>query len=172
MLKRKPRRSREFKKNDSVTDFDEAREARRQKREKLAEKKHNYKRARVPKEKIKISEDRQKQQRKQNSGRYKVKVRRMRLIFAAIIVLILVVVSFSVINIITLLNEKEERQQEQIRLQEEKARLENRLKNSDSDEYIEQQARSLLKLIMPGETLYVLPEETSQGAVENEQIKE
>ena len=37
------------------------------------------------------------------------------------------------------------------------------LKNIDNSDYVEQEARDKLKMIMPGETLYVLPESTDNN---------
>ena len=71
MSKRKPRRSREFKKNNQVIDIEEARRERREKREKAAKKAKTEKRAKA--------------EEKNASARKKVQRSRRRLIYAAII---------------------------------------------------------------------------------------
>ncbi len=165
MFKRKTRRSREFKKNDRVIDLEEARENRRQKREKLAKTSRHYKRSLITKEEAK-------EKIKLTSERSKIKNRRRRVIYLVIIGIIVAIIGISALNIIALINERNQLQEQQLQLQKEKDKLENQLKNSNTDEFVEQQARSQLRLIKPGETLYVLPEETTGGAVDNEQIKE
>jgi cell division protein FtsB len=52
-----------------------------------------------------------------------------------------------------------------------KARLESELQHIDDPAYIEQQARTRLRMVKPGEIYYVLPEndgETDAGAAEDE----
>jgi len=51
------------------------------------------------------------------------------------------------------------------KLQNDKANLQNELKLINTPEYLEQQARLQLKMIKPGELLYVFPA-TSKAAIE------
>ena len=89
--------------------------------------------------------------------------RRRRLFFAAVIVVVLagILVGRTIVDIIRLQKEKAEAE---ARLEDLRIRielLENELTRVTSDEYIEQQARTHLKMIYPGETLYIVvpPEE-------------
>ena len=91
--------------------------------------------------------------------------RRRRLFFAAVVVVVAAgfLVGRSIVDIIRLRREKAEAE---ARLEALKVRielLESELQRVTSDEYIEQQARSQLKMIFPGETLYIVapPEEQS-----------
>ena len=144
MSKRKPRRSREFKKNNQEIDIEEARRERREKREKAAKKAKTEKRAKA--------------EEKNASARKKVQRSRRRLIYAAIIFIIIAAVSVSAFKIISLLHEKSRLEKERDRLTSLKERLEQELESVNSPEYIEQQARSHLRLIKPGEILYILPD--------------
>jgi cell division protein FtsB len=47
--------------------------------------------------------------------------------------------------------------------QDKKARLENELEHIDDPEYIEQQARTRLRMVKPGEIYYVLPERKNEA---------
>jgi cell division protein DivIC len=51
------------------------------------------------------------------------------------------------------------------KLKNDKAKLQNELKLINTSEYLEQQARLQLKMIKPGELLYVFPS-TSKSAIE------
>ncbi len=93
--------------------------------------------------------------------------RRRRLFFAAVIVVVVagLLVGRTIIDIMKLQREKAEAQ---ARLDELKIKIEllqNELERVTSDEYIEQQARTHLKMIYPGETLYIVvpPEEQSDN---------
>ena len=68
----------------------------------------------------------------------------------------------SAFKIVSLLYEKSKLEDEHDRLAALKERLEQELESVNSPEYIEQQARSHLRLVKPGEILYILPE--SDGA--------
>lgn len=148
MLKRKPRRSREFKKNSQVIDMTEAREDRRSRRQEA------YKAAKKEEKK-----------KKEASARQKVKKNRRRLIYAAIILIIIAVIGASAFNVILLIQEKTEMADRQQELLAEKERLEEKLAGINDLRYIEQQARDHLRLIKPGEILYILPQ--TQNAEED-----
>jgi cell division protein FtsB len=145
MLKKKKRRSREFKNSSQVIDINEARQLRKQKREEAAEKKYK-----VRKTKSVVTQ------------RQAGKKARRRMVYFVILLAILGIVAASVVNIISLRLAKAETLKEQQALLEERARLERTYSQVNSPEYIEQQARQQLKMIKPGEILYVLPEMDKQ----------
>lgn len=145
MLKKKKRRSREFKNGSQVIDINEARQLRKQKREEAAEKKYK-----VRKTKSVVTQ------------RQAGKKARRRMVYFVILLVILGIVAASVVNIISLKLAKAETSKEQQALLEERARLEKVFSQVNSPEYIEQQARQQLRMIKPGEILYVLPEMDKQ----------
>ena len=107
---------------------------------------------------------RRKEAQEKRSAEAAVKARRRRrLFFAAVIVVVLagILVGRTIVDIIRLQKEKAEAEAklEDLRIRIEL--LENELTRVTSDEYIEQQARTHLKMIYPGETLYIVvpPEE-------------
>ncbi len=107
---------------------------------------------------------RRKEAQEKRSAEAAVKARRRRrLFFAAVIVVVLagILVGRTIVDIIRLQKEKAEAETklEDLRIRIEL--LENELTRVTSDEYIEQQARTHLKMIYPGETLYIVvpPEE-------------
>ena len=82
-----------------------------------------------------------------------------RLILTVIIVVLIFFAAISVKNIVSLHVEKNELEEENARLEDEKNRLQNELENADDPEYIEEQARQQLRMVMPGEVLYIIEEE-------------
>lgn len=140
MLRKKKRRSREFKNNSRVIDIDEARQIRKQKREEVAEKKY-----RVQKSKSAITQ------------RQAMKKARRRMAYIVIFLAIIGIITVSAFNIISLKLTEARTMKEQQALLEERARLEQIYSRVNSPEYIEQQARQQLKMIKPGEILYILP---------------
>lgn len=141
MLKKKKRRSREFKNNNQIIDIDEARQRRKQKREDAAEKKYK-----VRKTKSVVTQ------------RQAGKKARRRMVYFVVFLAILGIIAASVINIISLKLTEAKTLKEQQALLDQKTRLERIYSQVNSPEYIEQQARQQLKMIKPGEILYVLPE--------------
>lgn len=91
------------------------------------------------------------------STRRKAKNTRRRILYLLIIAVILAAISIQGVKIYSLAKEKEALKEVQYNLIKEKARLEEELTNVNSAEYVEQQAREQLKLIMPGEILYIFP---------------
>ncbi|MCL1941916.1 MAG: septum formation initiator family protein [Synergistaceae bacterium] len=75
------------------------------------------------------------------------------------ILIIIAVTGVSVFNVISVNSQLAQASAEQYGLEKEKARLTDELLNVDSPEYIEYQARTLLKMIKPGEIYYVVPGE-------------
>ena len=147
MLKKKKRRSRNFKDNHQVIDLDEARQIRKQKREEAAKKKIKVKKAKS------VVTERQ-------AG----KKARLRMVYFVIFLAIAGIVAASAFNIINLKITEAKTLKEQQALLEQKARLEKTYSQVNSPEYIEQQARQQLKMIKPGEILYIMKEpEQSKG---------
>lgn len=152
MFKRKNRRSKEFKNSSQVIDIEEARDNRRLKREEATEKK-----IKSSKPKTVMTE------------RRATKKARRRMVFSLLFLTIIVIIGVSVFNIVLLKLNEARIEKEQFALLEQKARLEYEFSQIDSLDYIEQEARQQLKMIKPGEILYVLPktnkETTSTGII-------
>lgn len=91
------------------------------------------------------------------SSRRKAKTTRRRIISLVILLIILVAAGIQGAKIYSLIQEKEALIQVQHELIKERTKFLELLTNVNSTEYVEQQAREQLKLIMPGETLYVFP---------------
>lgn len=147
MLQRKKRRSREFRSNNQVIDIEEARQDRKRRREEATEKK-----AKVRKPKSIVTE------------RQAGKKARRRMVYFLIFLFILCIIGASVFNIISLKLTEAKTMGEQKNLTQQKERLEKTYSQVNSLEYTEQQARQQLRMIKPGEILYVLPEKESTDA--------
>jgi len=138
MFKRKIRRSRVWSKNNRLIDFDKARELRKQNREQVV-----------------------KQEKKEKpSKRKKIKFNRKRNFYSAVAVVVMAVIGASVFNVMSANSQLEEAVAARELLEGEKEKLLYELDNIDSEEYIEQQARTMLKMIKPGEIYYIVPKET------------
>ena len=74
----------------------------------------------------------------------------------------------SVVNIISLQNEKHQREEELQSLKDEISKDQDILQQVNSDEYIEQQARSELKMIKEGEILYVVRDDGTKVQVDED----
>ena len=66
---------------------------------------------------------------------------------------------YSIFNIVSLKMEERSVIGKNEKLLKKKAELQKKLKKIKDSKYVENQAREQLKLIMPGETLYVFPED-------------
>ncbi|MPN14325.1 Cell division protein FtsL [bioreactor metagenome] len=142
MKKRNRGRSRKFYKETRVVDISEAREERRRSRTETQSKKEKTANTEKPKKK-----------------RKKKRLWRRTLIYMGIICIIFLLAGLSVYKIVDLKLEENRLEGQKQELIKEQKKLKEELKNVNDPEYIEQQARKQLKLIMPGETLYVLPDE-------------
>jgi len=142
MKKRNRGRSRKFYKETRVVDIREAREERRRSRTETQSKKEKTANSEKPKKK-----------------RKKKRLWRRTLIYMGIICIIFLLAGLSVYKIVDLKLEENRLEGQKQELIKEQKKLKEELKNVNDPEYIEQQARKQLKLIMPGETLYVLPDE-------------
>lgn len=129
--------------NEQVIDFDEARAERRRKRQETLQK-------RIKPEKA---------QRAPVRKRTSAKAARRRAVFILFLIVLLSIASVSAWHIYTLKQQALEAERLQQTLLDEKARLELELSRTENKDYIEQQARDQLKMVMPGEILYVMPEE-------------
>ena len=81
------------------------------------------------------------------------------MVLTAVVVIMIAVVGVSVKSIFSLRAEQAELSADNSRLTAEKASLAEELKNVNDYEYIEEQARIQLRLIKPGEVLYILDEQ-------------
>lgn len=142
----KKRRSREFRNNSQVIDMDEARKKRQAKRRE---------------EKAREEEKARKYARQHTAGKMAIRrqKRRRKILTGLIIVGIIGAMSLSLVNIISLKKEQHDVLAEQEQLKQQKQELQKELENISDSENIEEQARNQLRLIRPGETLYMLPHE-------------
>lgn len=155
----KKRRSSQFKDSSQVIDIEEARRKRQEKRRRQRGKQSG---AAPAQEKTVRASVRQNK-------------RRRTIIYTAIIVAIIAVVGMSVYNIVSLKQEQKETKVQNQKLKEQKASLQKQLEKLDDPEYIEDQARAQLRLVMPGENIYVFPsldEEDSKSQKENKEKDE
>ena len=141
MAKRRSR-SRQFKRSSRVIDMDEARQERLEKREKAQEEEIREQTA----------SDERRLKRKRAVRR---KQSRRRLIVLGVAAFLIVMLCISIVNILQLKSEEREalKKQEQVKAKQEQ--MQEELKDADSDENIEDQAREKLKLTKPGETIYI-----------------
>ena len=135
----KRRRSREFKDNQ-IIDMEAARRERGERRKLSAAEKSQ-----------KTKHDCQ-----EPSRRQVIKNLRRRIVYGVIFIVIGAIIGVSVYNVISLKMEETAAQAKLDALEAEKRVLEEELSFVDREEYIEQQAREQLRMILPGETLYVL----------------
>ena len=82
-----------------------------------------------------------------------------RITLTIFIIIAMVVVAVSLKNIFSLRSEQKELKSINKALLAEKASLQEELKNVNDFEYIEEQARIQLRLVKPGEILYILEDE-------------
>ena len=133
-----------------VVDFNKALEEKQKKQQ--AEKAE-----RADKEPVEISD------RTEASVKRKKKQHHRRLgLYALVIIVLLAVVGLLAHNAIQLKVEESQLKSKINELEKKKAELKEEKKAVSDPDYIEQQARKQLKMIKPGEILYILPEETDQ----------
>jgi len=150
----KKKRSRAYKENNQIIDIEAARRKRSQKRKEAYEKK------RIKEKNPGVSE------------RRAIKIVRHRFICVAAFFLIAILMSLTVYNLISLNAAQKAEVEKQEALKKEQARLEEQLKQVNSVEYIEEQARTQLQMIKPGEKIYVVPEDDKKEESENEEAKD
>lgn len=96
------------------------------------------------------------------------RINKGRILLTAIVLILIVVVGVSVKNIFDLRAEQKALKTDNERLIAEKAQLKDELKNVNDEDYIEEQARIQLKLIKPGEILYILDEDSGNKKKDKE----
>ena len=128
-------------KTSRVIDIDKAREERKSKRV-LAESKKKKRLRMIPHGGV--------------SRRRSTQALRKKSVYLIIAVVLLIIIGVSVYNLVSLKMEQAKVNADYAALVKEKAQLKEELSNVDSDEYIEQKAREELKMILPGETLYII----------------
>jgi len=138
--KKKIRRSREFNKNNKLIDFEKAKTVRKEKRDAL-----------IQAELLKRGEE-------ETSQRKLSKKARKRNFYAAAIIVIIAIVCVSAYNIHSVHRDYNEATASRDILQAEIESLEQRLQYVHSPEYIEQRARRNLRMVMPGEILFIMPD--------------
>ncbi len=155
----KKRRSKEFKNNSRVIDIEEARKKRQEKRQ--AEKAQEEELARE-------------YARRNTRGKMAIrrKRNRRRLMVGIFVVFVIGVVGFSIGNIISLKSEQAAVRKEAEELKQEKEKLEKQIDNISDLENLEDEARNQLRLIMPGEKLYMFPEEMSVQETDEENAQQ
>lgn len=114
---------------------------------------------RAEKEKKEEKELRAKQQNTRGKRAIRRSKTRRKIITGITIAIIVLLVFLLVFNIISLKKEQYDTKKEQQALKQQKAELQKELENAETPENIEAQARQQLRLIKPGEVLYMFPSE-------------
>lgn len=86
----------------------------------------------------------------------KIKLNWTRIITIVVLIIVLAYGGMTVKKVTSLLSERAQLQKENKLLKEEKKKLKEELESVNKPEYIEEQAKLQLKLIRPGETLFIL----------------
>ncbi len=146
----KKRRSTEFKNSSQVIDMEKAREERLEKR-----------RA----ERAKTEAKAEAAAGRRTRGKMAIRRNRMRRRIAIVVVVlaVLALFSYSIINIISLKKEQHEAVEKKQELLEEKKQLKKELDEVYDLSNIEEQARDQLRLIKPGETIFLFPDSITDG---------
>lgn len=149
---RKKRRSSQFKDSSTVIDMEQARKERQAKRRKAPPKKKPEERQPT------VTNERQDRRRMALRRR---KQRRMLLVMGVFLGLV-ILVGFSVGNIIVLKHDLHVAKKQTVEYQAEKEQLQKDLKQINDLENLEEQARDQMRMVKPGETLYIFPEEMTK----------
>lgn len=96
----------------------------------------------------------------------KIKVQ-ARFFYLGAVIIALIVIAIYAYNVIAVQLYQNQVEAEHQQLLEQKTKLEEELKNVRDPKYIEQQARTQLRMIFPGEILYVLPEKAKENNGDN-----
>ncbi len=154
----KKRRSSQFKDTSQVIDIEEARRKRQEKRQKQQSRSRQQE-ATVQKRAVK--------------SRVKAGRRKKHITYAVVIFCIIAAIGVSAINIISLKAEYKEALEVKNQLTEQKKAMEQQLKDSVKDKYIEEEARQQLRMVKPGETVFIVPNQQSvQPSADEESGKE
>ena len=89
--------------------------------------------------------------------------RRRRLVYIVVIVVLLAITAWMARSVVELKMEQKELEAKQHELELKKEELKKKKKTMNDNDYIEEQARQQLKMIKPGEILYVVPDEEGAG---------
>lgn len=131
---------------------------RKRKRLQRAEERH-----RILKEK---RAERQRLEEKKAERKRKKKAAGINIVQLFIIIIVLGIAVFVGVRAVTtyrIMSDYKKVQEENQRLKAEKKSLEEELKHVNEPEYVEQQARQQLKMVKPGETMYILPKEEQKN---------
>lgn len=109
-----------------------------------------------------------KEKRTERSPRKKQRINKSRMAMSLIVMILIIVLGVSIKNIFVLQAEKKALTEEKEALLLEKESLQDELESVSDTEYIEEQARIQLKLIRPGEILYILDDEKKDKEDEKE----
>ncbi len=90
-----------------------------------------------------------------------------RLFYLGAVIIALIVIAIYAYNVIAVEMYQNRIEAEHQQLLAQKSKLEDELKNVRDPKYIEQQARTQLRMIFPGEILYVLPEKPTENNGDN-----
>lgn len=104
--------------------------------------------------------------------RRRTKKRRRTGVYVVVIVLVLAVFGMLLHNVIGLKMEQHELEAKKVELEKKKKELKEEKKAVSDNDYIEEQARKQLKMIKPGEILYVLPDEEDTKTDKTDDNKE
>ena len=181
---RKKRRSSKFKDSSTVIDMEQARKERQQRQEKRTQERN------IKEERERSKKERKEERRAarptrsgrsaealqeapertgtlgERQGRRKMALRRRRnqrrAIAVAAVLFIVCILCYSVGHTLVLKHDLHVAKKEQAAYQEEKEQLEKDLKQINDLQNLEEQARDQMRLIRPGETLYISPENMTQ----------
>lgn len=142
---KKKRRSRQFKNSSRVIDMDEARHQRRQRRQEQ-----------LKEEEMMADAITERRLRRKRALRKKQSIRRIIMVAAA--ALMAIAIGASLVNVIVLQKQKHDLNETQQQLIDERKALTEELKHITDEETLEDEAREKLRLIKPGETIYILNE--------------
>ena len=98
--------------------------------------------------------------------------RRRRTVYIVVIVLLLAITAWMARSVVELKMEQKELEAKQQQLEQRKEELKEKKKKINDKDYIEEQARQQLKMIKPGEILYVVPDESgtdTEGGAKDDQ---
>ena len=153
----KKRRSSQFKDTSQVIDIEEARRKRQEKRQKQQQ--------RMQQQEV-ITEKR--------PVRASIKAgrRKKTIIYAVVIFCIIAAIGMSIFNIVKLKSEYNEVEEQNQQLQQQKEALEKELKKSEDDAFIEEEARQQLRMVNPGEYVYIVPFGEASEATDNTESEE
>ena len=153
----KKRRSSQFKDTSQVIDIEEARRKRQAKRQKQQQR---------------IQQQEALNEKRPVRASIKAGRRKKSFIYAVVIICIIAAIGASLLHIIKLNSEYKEIEQQNQELQQQKEQLEKQLKNSKDDSFIEEEARQQLRMVNPGEYVYIVPFGNESAPAKNTESEE